>query len=188
MTADSRPLRAAVVYESMYGNTHAIASAIAQGLDPSGQALVVPVALADRDLLDRLDLVVIGGPTHAHGLSRPSTRKAAGAPGPRAVRPIDGDAPINGPGLREWLDGLDRAAPLAAAFDTRVRGPITLTGRASAGIQRRLRRAGAGWLAPPRSFFVTKSETLVPGEEERARHWGAELAALAGAQLARRDS
>ena len=70
-------MRAVVVYESMYGNTHLVADAIGAGLSTVCDVSVVPVAQADPAVLAGADLVVIGGPTHAHGMSRPSTRKAA---------------------------------------------------------------------------------------------------------------
>lgn len=183
MTGRTSPLRAAVVYESMYGNTHAVAAAIALGLDPSGRVPVIPVTLADRDLLERLDLVVVGGPTHGHGMTRPNTRKAAVDAAAKAGRLLAGDAPGPDAGMREWLDELSPHPVMAAAFDTRMRAPSFLTGRASVGIGRRLRRAGGAAILPPCSFFVTRDETLAEGEEERARNWGAQLAALAAARL-----
>jgi hypothetical protein len=70
-------MRAVVVYESMYGNTHLVADAIATGLATACQVDVVPVERADRQVLDGADLVVVGGPTHAHGMTRASTREAA---------------------------------------------------------------------------------------------------------------
>jgi flavodoxin len=62
-------MRCVVVYESMYGNTRAIAHAIAEGL--SGDTVVMAVGDTDRDVLVRADLVVVDGPTHMFGLSRP---------------------------------------------------------------------------------------------------------------------
>jgi hypothetical protein len=44
----------------------------------------------------------------------------------------------------------------AAAFDTRVDLPVALTGRASKGIARKLRRHGATLISRPESFLVTK--------------------------------
>jgi flavodoxin len=70
-------MKALVIYESMYGNTHLIASAIAGGLRTSIETSVVPVGEVDSELLAQADLVVVGGPTHVHGMSRASTRKAA---------------------------------------------------------------------------------------------------------------
>jgi len=70
-------MRAVVVYESMYGNTHLIADAIGAGLRSAFDVTVVPVAEAGPAVLAGADLVVVGGPTHIHGMSRASTRKAA---------------------------------------------------------------------------------------------------------------
>ena len=76
-------MRAVVVYESMFGNTHAIADAIGkglgQGLEPADNVVVVPVVEAGRDGSGYADLLVVGGPTHFHGMSRARTRKWAGA-------------------------------------------------------------------------------------------------------------
>ena len=71
-------MRALVIYESMYGNTHLIADAIAAGLAEADAAVeTVPVGAATPDRLASAELVVVGGPTHIHGMSRASTRKAA---------------------------------------------------------------------------------------------------------------
>jgi len=66
-----------VVYESSYGNTHLIADAIGEGVGTAHTVHVVPVAKATRELVDRADLVVVGGPTHIHGMSRAATREKA---------------------------------------------------------------------------------------------------------------
>ena len=80
-------MRAVVVYESMYGNTHHVAEAIGTGLSEGYDVAVVPVSEADPAVLNGADLVVVGGPTHLHGMSRPSSRKgAATAAAFRAVR------------------------------------------------------------------------------------------------------
>ena len=74
-------MRAVVVYESMFGNTHAIADAIGrgigQGLEPVDNVVVVPVVEAGREPLGDADLLVVGGPTHFHGMSSTRTRKWA---------------------------------------------------------------------------------------------------------------
>ena len=125
-------MKTVVVYESMYGNTHLVADAIAEGIrDVTGDEVVVAsVDHADTALRDGAELLVVGGPTHVHGMTRESTRKAAveaaGTDGSELT--LDPDA--EGPGLRDWFDGLD---PLevteAAAFDTRMQGPAAFTGR-----------------------------------------------------------
>lgn len=53
-------MRAVVVYESMYGNTHLVADAIGDGLATAYEVDVVPVDRADRQLLEHADLVVVG--------------------------------------------------------------------------------------------------------------------------------
>jgi hypothetical protein len=169
-------MRALVCYESMYGNTHSVAEAIADGLRPQLDVSVVPVgAVGDTDL-EGLDLLVVGAPTHAHGLPRPSSReeattRASGADDPRSV-----DASAEGPGVREWLQRSGSLSTPAAAFDTRVDLSPILTGRASKVIAKRLRRLGAQEAAPPESFLVHKDDTLVAGELDRARAWGSGLA------------
>ena len=65
---------AMVVYESVYGNTRAIAEAIAQGLEATA---VLPVHEAPEHPLETADLLVVGGPTHMHGLATARSRRLA---------------------------------------------------------------------------------------------------------------
>lgn len=171
-------MRAVVVYESMYGNTHVVADAIAEGLNgPGDDVAVVSVHAATPDLLDGADLLVVGGPTHVHSLTRASTRKAAveAAEKPDADLVLDPDA--EGEGLREWFDGVEVLPRAAAAFDTRIDASAVLTGRASKGIAKRLRKHGCALVAEPESFLVDKESHLIDHEAERARAWGAQLGA-----------
>ena len=174
-------MKALVVYESMYGNTHQLAEAIAEGLRTGGPTEVVPVDQADASHLDGVDLVVVGGPTHAHSMSRESTRKAAvtAAQAPDSTLDLDPDA--EGPGVRDWLSTVDGLPSSAAAFDTRFDGPAAFTGRASKAIARKLGHLGCTLVVPPQSFLVTKETRLEPDELEHARSWGAEVAANVGA-------
>jgi len=171
-------MRALVVYESMYGNTLDIAEAIAAGLRTAGEAGVLPVRDAALASLDGIDLLVVGGPTHAWSMTRARTRTQALSDGKRkglrvVARPGD-------PGLREWLAGIGGSGFGCAAFDTRFKAPAAVTGRASRAMVRRLHRNGLEVLVPAASFFVTKDSTLVAGEVDRARRWGRELAEKAG--------
>ena len=167
-------MKAVVVYESMYGNTHLVADAIGRGLAGSGEVVVVAVAEAAPALVEDADLLVVGGPTHAHGMSRPGTRKAA--VDQAKDNPIDPAA--SGAGVREWLESVPPIAASSAAFDTRAGvAPAFLTGRASKGIARQLHQHGFGQVAEPESFLVDKDNHLEPGEEERAEEWGSRLAA-----------
>jgi Flavodoxin domain len=170
-------MRAVVAYESMFGATRAIAEAIASGLADYGGSTVVRVSDVGGSVLYGADLVVVGGPTHAWSMSRPSTRKGA----PDYAKKHGGDlavgpGAIDAPGVREWLGSLGQHTLFAAAFDTRVKGPAALSGRASKAISRSLARHGMFVVASPESFLVDKNSRLLPGEVERAAAWGASLA------------
>ncbi|UXM93513.1 flavodoxin family protein [Paenarthrobacter sp. JL.01a] len=171
-------MKALVVYESMYGNTRKVAEAIANGLDGAVSALAVPVSGVTADRVADCELLIVGGPTHVHGMSRPSTRRSA-----RDVASATGEVDIGAltsVGVREWLDAMEPASPgqFAVAFDTRNHGPSFLTGRASKSISERLRRAGFSVLATAESFEVAPGPSMAPEELERARRWGGELARL----------
>ncbi|HEV2450517.1 MAG TPA: flavodoxin domain-containing protein [Streptosporangiaceae bacterium] len=170
-------MRAVVVYESMYGNTHLIADAIAAGLQPACEVRVVPVSQASPAVLAGADLVVVGGPTHMHGMTRAASRKAAVEAAKKPASPLKVEPDALGPGLREWFGRLGRYQVNAAAFDTRIHAPAAFTGRASKGIAQQLRAHGYEVIAEPESFLVTKQDRLEPHETSRARDWAAQLAA-----------
>lgn len=171
--------RAVIVYESVYGNTHLVADAIGSGLGTAFDVSVVPVSHADRAVLADASVVVVGGPTHIHGMSRASSRKAAVQAASQPASPLEVEPDALGPGLRDWFASLGQYPAKAAAFDTRMHGPASLTGRASKGIVRLLRAHGFDVVAEPESFLVTKQDRLEPDEITRAREWGARLAASA---------
>jgi Flavodoxin domain len=177
-------MRAVVVYESMYGNTHLIADAIALGLaEHAADVVVLPLDKTDRQVLEDADLVVVGGPTHAHAMSRAATRKAAAEAAQKPGSELELEADAEGPGLRDWFDTIDALPPNAAAFDTRVDAPAAFTGRASKGIAKRLRRHGCELVVEPESFLVTKQTHLVDDEMAHARNWGSQLATRCATQL-----
>ncbi|HET9600650.1 MAG TPA: flavodoxin domain-containing protein [Acidimicrobiales bacterium] len=170
-------MRAVVVYESMYGNTHAVATHIAEGLRSRFEVDVVPVAEATAEQLAGCDVIVCGGPTHVHGMSSERSRAAAVAAVEKPSSPLSLDPAAAGPGLRDWFRGLPSGdGTAAAAFDTRIDGPAPLTGRAARGIARRLRDHGFRLVVGPESFLVDKQSRLLAGENERATAWGASLA------------
>ena len=170
-------MKAVVIYESMYGNTHLVADEIGAGLRTGADDVVdvVPVERADAGALSGADLVVVGGPTHAHGMTWPSTRRAAAEAAKKPDSGLELEPDAEGPGLREWFDGIDALSGLAAAFDTRIDGPAAFTGHASKGIAKRLRRHGCTLIAEPTSFLVTKQNHLVDDEAAHARAWGKQL-------------
>jgi hypothetical protein len=163
--------RALVIFESMFGNTRTVAEAVAEGLSSRFVTDLTEVSLAPTRIVEDVSLVVVGGPTHAFGLSRPRTRQDA------ATR---ADGPILSPakGLREWLEAAERprSGVVAAAFDTRIDKP-RVPGSAARGALKRLRRLGFGVVAAAESFYVTGTKgPLLPGEVERARRWAEQVA------------
>lgn len=156
-------VRAAVVYESMFGNTRAIAEAVCEGLrvsDPELQVSMVQASEATPDDMEDVDLLVVGAPTHLGRMPSRRSRKQF----------------KQATGVRELLDALPPARPgrQAAAFDTDFGLP--LSGSAAPGISRRLRRHGYKIVAKPTGFIVEKSRgPLRVDELERARTWGAGL-------------
>lgn len=166
-------MNALVVYESLYGNTARIAEAIGSGL--AGAGLVVTVAglgsgSVDGTAIEEADLLVVGGPTHAHGLSSASSRETAR----QDDRNTFGE-PTLGPGLRDWLPDLPESERrVAGAFDTRIGGaPAWVTGSAAKHIGKRLEAKGYRLVVEPECFLVTRHNELVDGEVERATAWGA---------------
>lgn len=164
-------MRALVVYESMFGNTKTIAEAVAGGLSTRLSVDLVEVGAATGSMTADVGLLVVGGPTHAFGMSRPGTRQSAAQQA--------GSAPLvsGGIGLREWLDDIHSGGRqvAAAAFDTRV---PRVPGSAANAAHKRLRRLGFQLIARPASFYVVGSPgPLRSGEEDRARRWGEQLGA-----------
>ena len=161
-------MKVLVVYESMFGNTAAVATAVAHGLAGGGREVEL-CDVAQAPSPKGFDLVVAGAPTHAFSLSRPSTRSDAIKQGAG-----HGSADV---GLREWLAGLSAAAPHQrfATFDTRVGAVRRLPGSAAAKALRIGHRLGYTTIGR-QSFLVSGTPgPLLNGELERAQVWGSRL-------------
>jgi hypothetical protein len=175
-THRSRAMRTLIVYESMFGNTRHIAEAIAAALKPRSEVEIVPVGQATPQLVAWADLVVVGAPTHAHGMSSSNTRSNAAD---RVVQPgnsLQLEPEAEAIGVREWLAKLPKGTGKAAvAFDTRIKAPSIITGRASTSIAKALHAHGFKLAIEPESFLVTTHNGLVEGELERAREWAEAL-------------
>jgi hypothetical protein len=173
-------MRALVVFESAFGNTEKIARAINEGLTSVVPTRAVEVGGAALELEGDVDLLVVGGPTHAFGMSRPGTRQ-------QAAKQAEHGVVSNGIGIREWLESVLGPAPrLAAAFDTRFKKPRLITGSAARSAEKRLRELGCRMAAPAESFFVSgTSGPLLDGEVERARRWGERLGSLVDEAVSR---
>lgn len=145
-------MKAVIYCASRSGNTRAVADAIADGLRRHGAVTVRAIDGSRPDVPADAELVLVGGPTEGHGIT---------------------------PVVLEFLEALpadalvDRAI---ATFDTRLDWPRWASGSAAAGIAKRLILLGARNVARPTSFIVSMKPELMPGELDRARAWGAELA------------
>lgn len=160
-------MKALIVYESSWGNTTAVAEAISEGLSPN----IVAEMSAVQDALPlnqvQADVLIVGAPTHAFGLSREKTREDAHLRG--------GELIVSG--VREWLDSGPTSLKVTT-FDTHIRHP-DLPGHAGRKAAKKLKKLGCTLLAEPESFYVKDYDgPLLPGELERAREWGQELARL----------
>jgi hypothetical protein len=164
----------AIVYESMFGNTRRIAEAIADGIRPHRPVSLIPIGQAGELPAD-VDTLIIGAPTHVHGLSRPETRAEAVVWAGNEQKHLTLDEGWSDSGIREWLADRTPHPRLFAAFDTRVDMPRLFTGSAAEVIDRRLAKAGGDRLSDPMSFFVDRNSALESGQTDRARRWGSEL-------------
>lgn len=161
-------MNSVVIYASRYGNTRAIAEAIASVLCARGDVQLLPADAVVAIPTEGVDLLIVGGPTEVHRMTVPMVqlfnRMERGA-----------------------LHGL-----ATAAFDTRIHSARWMTGSAALGIARRLGRLGADVIAPEESFFVAgrsnpstgEAPVLESGELERAKVWATELADTVSVSLA----
>jgi flavodoxin len=140
-----------VIYATTSGNTRLVAESMAEALSARGPVDIHAVDdLAGH--LQEADLVLLGGPTEGHAMTRSMAR---------------------------MLDRLPAAAwqgRTVAAFDTRLRWPRFLSGSAAVDIAARVSSAGARVIAEPESFMVSMQPRLEPGEVERAATWALQVA------------
>ena len=163
-------MHAVVVYELFWGNTAAVARAIAEGI--GSEASVMTTDDATPDVVSGADLVVVGAPVLGFRLPTDQIREGLlrehGAPTP---------ADTSHRSMRTWLDELPAGKAPVAAFETRFRFS---PGGSIGPIEHELERAGYRPVTKGRKFLVTgKYGPLKPGELQRARQWGAELATAA---------
>ncbi len=159
---------AVVVYESHWGNTAEIARAIAEGFGPEARALTTDEAT--REVVADADLVVAGAPLMVFRLP---TDKVLDKVATDHDAPMPAD--VSHPSMRAWLEGLPHGHGRAASFETRFRWS---PGGATDAIDRRLAAAGYRVVDKGHRFLVKGSYgPLRDGELQRARQWGAELAA-----------
>lgn len=143
-----------ILYDSKFGNTERLAAAMQSAVASTHRVSSRAVAGGPTDA-SGYDLVLVGGPTHAHGASQPLK-----------------DA------LRQLPSGSLQGVPVAV-FDTRFRMPRALTGSAAGVAAKLLKKAGADLVNAPESFFVTRGNppALDPGEDVRAGAWAHDVVA-----------
>lgn len=155
-------MNALVLYESKFGNTEKVAEAIALALQEELPTRLAAVADVEdcAEALASVSLLVIGGPTHRHGVSSALLATL------------------------ECLEGRSLHGMRVATFDTRLHGPRLVTGSAAVRLARLMRRLGAWVVVPPASFLVASGEgPLDEGEIEHARAWARELLQAAGIRV-----
>lgn len=168
------PPRVAIVYESMFGNTRRVAEAVCEGMRETVTAEVTAVHRLDPWPLEP-DVVIVGAPTHAHGLSTPSSRAEALARAEISQRGYERESCARGTGVREWLHDSPPDVELFAAFETKADAPRTFASSAAGSIDDALHARGIRRLATAESFRVDEENHLAEGEIERARSWGRRL-------------
>ncbi len=157
-------MKALVIYDSFFGNTQKVATAIGKALATKGDVKVVKVSETRPDVWKGRDVLVVGSPTRAFASTA---------------------------AIRKYLHGIPRHAlkgVKVAAFDTRmiideVDVPILKffakhLGYAAGPLEKRLVKKGGTLGTAAGGFFVKASEgPLKAGELERAAAWAKKLIA-----------
>jgi sulfite reductase alpha subunit-like flavoprotein len=155
---------ALVVVESCFGNTYAVAEAVAAGLSEAGvEVALFPASQASKEPV--ADLVVVAAPTHNLGLPSPATR----------AKSRENGAECPDTGVKEWLEGANAPKGVRlVAIDTAVAGMFS---GSAAKVAARLAK-GRGWAAErgPRFIVGGQKGPLVDGELDKARALGRTLA------------
>jgi len=146
--------KAIVIYDTKFFNTEKIAKALAEGMKEQGIKVdCSKVDEVDVNKLSEYDLLAIGGPTHAFGISKP-------------VKAFLGK-----------LRTVDIKDKKAFAFDTKFKA--WWAGSAGKGIEKRLKRIGMNIVKPHYSAIVKGNKgPLQDDMEEMAKQNGAEIARL----------
>ncbi len=160
-------MRAVVVYESLWGNTEAVARAIVEGMGTGAQSF--STAQATNAVVAVADLLVVGSPVL--GFTVPSEKMVESI----RTNPTHSKHPpeTTQPSMRAWLEQLAEGAAASAAFETRI---WWSPGGAIKHIEEALSTAGFRPVSKGERFIVEgQYGPLKPGELDRAREWGKQL-------------
>lgn len=152
-------MKTIVIYDTQFGNTEAVAKAVAGAL--GGEVKIQKVKDANPADLSDYDLILVGSPTQG-GRQTVATK---------AFLDTVKDGALKGKSV--------------VAFDTRYKTVIVkLFGYAAGRIAGALKDKGGNLILPEEPFYVKGAQPkLLDGELERAKAWGktlAETAATAG--------
>ncbi len=146
-----------VIYYSIFGNTKAIAEAIAGELSSCGSVRLVDARQLSAADFDQANLVIMGTPTYRMNL-------------PEEVGEILKNLP------RRILKG-----KVAAAYDTSyaMSGLLAHFTASKRGIQK-LRKLGGKQLIQPETFTIARAHEgpLLDGEIDHAKRWAGDIIAL----------
>ncbi|HUI00047.1 MAG TPA: flavodoxin domain-containing protein [Nitrososphaerales archaeon] len=157
MSSQRQP-KAVVLYDTVFGNTEKVASALARGLRRYCEVDFQAITEADPARLSGYDLIAVGAPTQGFTAHRP---------------------------MKDFLSRLESKGlegRLGFAFDTKI--DSRLSGSAAKFIEERLGKLGLKMARPRASAIVsggTKDNVLREGEEARFEQIGAEMGAALAA-------
>jgi len=144
--------RAVVIYDTKFGNTEKVARALAEGMKK--HEVNVDCSKIDEVNISKLgdyDLLAVGGPTHAFGLSKP---------------------------MKDFLKKLEKvniSGKRAFAFDTKLKS--RLAGSAGKRIEKKLKKLGMSIVKSHVSAIVKGGEgPLEDDAEETFQQIGADIA------------
>jgi len=144
--------KAVVIYDTKFGNTEKIARALAEGIRKQGvNADCLKVDEVDISKLGDYDLLAIGGPTQAFGISKPMKD------------------------FLQKLENVNLSGKKAFAFDTKLKS--RLSGSAGKRIEKRLEKLGMSVVKSHVSAIVEGGEgPLRDGAEETFKQIGVDIA------------
>jgi flavorubredoxin len=136
--------KAAVIYDSKFGNTEKIANALTEGIKKEGLTVdCMKIDTLTPEKLTEYELLAVGAPTQMLGISKP---------------------------MKEFLKKLENVnlqGKKAFAYDTKLKG--RLTGSAAKGIEKELKKLGMTIIKPYASAIV--KDTKGPLEENAEKEF-----------------